>query len=363
MQDKEEKKPLTYLDREVRKNDNFVFISYSHRNNETIDTLYRLFDHGVNYWYDVKFKPGDKWDNEAIRQLRKDNCVGAIVFISNFTIISDACHKEIIEMIEISKENKNFSIIPVLIGYNAPARAYDDTKNRVENGEFEENIKSNKQFSLEEKIEAFKVITGGNSVISPSYSSEDYKWLDGLVDTLGLLGIVEKQMFYLQNTPFTSKLDTRLDHSKNAYILNYGSYPFDIEGNDEIITWIVIWQERNILTLVSEYVLDYDFKDNIEGVLESIKNSFKQSDFIIEMGIIDDNQLELYKEYIGRFVSTDYADSKRGQLIKLNFIKKVDAENQYLLVNTNGSKYVVVNKTSCNNYGIRLMMKINIEKI
>lgn len=363
MASNEEKKPKTYLDRELRKNDNFVFISYSHRNNEVFDVLYRLFDFGVNYWYDVKFKPGDKWDSEARKQLRKDNCVGAIVFVSNQTIISDACHEEILEMIDLNKETMKISVIPVLIGYNEPAKAYEDTINRVNNGEFEDIVKNNKKYTLDEKIEAFKVITGGNTVISPSYSSEDYKWMDGVIDKLGSLGVVEKQMFYLQNTSFKSKLNTRLEHGKNAYILNLGTYPYDVDGNEEVITWVAIWQEKNIVTLVSEYVLDYDVKENIDDVIDNVKNTFERSDFIDYIGIIDENQLEQYKEYIGKFISTDYADTRRWQLLKLNYIKKVDTENDYATVNINGSKYIEVNKTDDNNYGIRLIMKINIEKI
>ena len=364
MEKSDAEKPLTYLQREVRKNNSFVFVSYSHRNDrEVYDTLHRLYDLGVNYWYDAEFKFGDKWDSRAIEQLEKKDCVGAIVFVSNQTIISDACHKEVIKLIELNKELKNKTIIPVLIGYNEPMKAYEDTKKKIENKEFDDIIKNNNFYSIDEKIEAFKIITGDNTVISPSYSCDDYKWIDGLVESLSLLGVVEKQMFYLQNTFFTSKLDTKFDNSKNTYVLNLGSYPFDIDGNEEKIVWNAVWQEKNILTLVSEYVIDYDFKDNIENIIENVKNSFEKMDFIEYIGLIDKYQLEQYKEYIGKFITTDYADSKRGQLLKLNYIKCNESDKEYELVNVNGTKYEEVNKTSDNNYGVRLILKINIEKI
>lgn len=357
-------KPKVYTDREKRKNNSFIFISYSHRDKEVMDVLYRLFDAGVNYWYDVEFKAGDQWDAEAKKQMRNMNCIGAIIFASNQTVISDACHEEVAEMIELKEtRERGFSTIPILIGYTEPAKVYEDTRNRIAKGEFEENIKNNKKYTLDEKIEAFEVITAGNKVISPRYSAEDYKWLDGVVDTLRQLGVVEEQMFYLKNTPFTTKLHAKFDPQKNTYILEFGSYPFDADVNEEKITWKAIWQEKNIVTLVSEYVLDYDFKDNVENVIEAITNSFDRTEFIEEIGIINEKQLEQYKEYIGEFITTDYADVKRGQLLKLNFIKKTNTDNEYVLVNVNGSRYDEINKISKNNYGIRLIMKINNEKI
>lgn len=82
----------------------FVFISYSHRDCETvIADICELKRHGVVLWYDRSIVYGEKWDKKALSQIASENCVGVIVYVSDASVRSDAVALELKKAYEYSK--------------------------------------------------------------------------------------------------------------------------------------------------------------------------------------------------------------------------------------------------------------------
>jgi len=108
-------KPPIYFDyKESTSDEKFVFISYSHRNkNEVYTDLHKLYNMGVNYWYDTNLTPGDKWNEICKQVILDDKCVGVIFFLSEDSLQSDAVYQEMLVAREKSSPGKPFLILTV----------------------------------------------------------------------------------------------------------------------------------------------------------------------------------------------------------------------------------------------------------
>lgn len=73
----------------------FLFISYSHRDADiVIADIVELKKHGVRLWYDRSILYGKKWDKEVLDVMRKGNCAGVLVYISENSARSEAVAAE-----------------------------------------------------------------------------------------------------------------------------------------------------------------------------------------------------------------------------------------------------------------------------
>ena len=347
--------PNTYLDRKTRKSKNFLFISYVHKDQEqTYDALNKLFEKGVNYWYDKEFEIGDDWYEKACEQLDSKYCTGVIVFVSKHTLVSDACYKE---LLKIDSLKDKLRVYPIILEYPSLEDAYEDIiKNKMIYN------KNNREFTINEKIDLFRKVVGDNSTIFATYSREDNLWIDKFVDNLEKHGFVDKQVFNLDNTKFMTVL--KGERNGTDYRLYMGKYYVDTDDIKDKILWRVVQQSDTKVLLVSEYVLDYENKQEVDFRVNEIFKTIEHSECVESFDVLDEDNLITYKEYISSFINTDYADTRRVQSLKLNYIKcEKDGEEYYKFCNTNGTLYEIKNQLQDNNYGIRLFMTLDLSKI
>ena len=96
------------------KSNNFLFISYSHKNEQEVkEFLLRLDKRWINYWYDADLRIGERWNERVKSHLSDSRCLGSIVFVSEAWAISDACEEELLFM-----KDKGIAVYPVFLETN-----------------------------------------------------------------------------------------------------------------------------------------------------------------------------------------------------------------------------------------------------
>lgn len=75
-------------------NENYVFVSYSHRNtNAVIEIIKQLQHDGYRVWYDEGIDPGSEWDENIADHVEK--CFCFLAFLSKEYIVSSNCKDEL----------------------------------------------------------------------------------------------------------------------------------------------------------------------------------------------------------------------------------------------------------------------------
>ena len=83
------------LNEEMILSGKFVFISYSHRDEEIVkEDMEKLLSLGVRVWYDVNMRVGKDWTEIASRVLHHPNCAGVIFYNSPHAFVSSAVQRE-----------------------------------------------------------------------------------------------------------------------------------------------------------------------------------------------------------------------------------------------------------------------------
>ena len=73
----------------------FVFISYSHKDGEAVkEDMYALLSRGVRVWFDENMRLGDNWSEIAAGIISHKNCIGVIFYNSPYAFISSAVQQE-----------------------------------------------------------------------------------------------------------------------------------------------------------------------------------------------------------------------------------------------------------------------------
>ena len=86
---------LEFYTTEQATQDSFLFISYSHDEQETVKNWADyLIDQGVRVWWDKAFMGGDDWETIAKQLLSHENCQGILFFGSRSAIESPNVAKE-----------------------------------------------------------------------------------------------------------------------------------------------------------------------------------------------------------------------------------------------------------------------------
>ena len=82
------------LQKPYKGNENYIFISYSHRDiDEVLGFIETLQENGYNVWYDEGIDPGTEWDENIAQHIMNSGCL--IAFISANYIASNNCKDEI----------------------------------------------------------------------------------------------------------------------------------------------------------------------------------------------------------------------------------------------------------------------------
>ena len=85
--------------------EDYYFVSYSHKDYKTVlKDILLLEDKGINIWYDSDMHIGENWENIAETYISKFQCKGIIFYLSENSILSPACNKEIEYVLENDKQ-------------------------------------------------------------------------------------------------------------------------------------------------------------------------------------------------------------------------------------------------------------------
>ncbi len=103
--------------------DNYYFVSYSHKDyKEVLKDILRLEALGVNIWYDNEMHIGENWREIAELYLSKFQCSGVIFYLTENSISSPACNKEVEYVLTHDKQflsiNKALDGRPLESGYS-----------------------------------------------------------------------------------------------------------------------------------------------------------------------------------------------------------------------------------------------------
>ena len=92
--------------------DNYIFISYAHKDSERVFPLLRkLTENGYRIWYDEGIDPGTEWPESIARHL--DNCKVCLAFLSNASVASTNCRREINFALSRNKDFLSVALEPV----------------------------------------------------------------------------------------------------------------------------------------------------------------------------------------------------------------------------------------------------------
>lgn len=92
--------------------DNYIFISYSHQDMSIVlPFLQRLQEAGIRFWYDEGIDPGSEWPESIAAHL--NGCRGCLAFISQHSLTSQNCRREINFALSRNKEFLSVILGPV----------------------------------------------------------------------------------------------------------------------------------------------------------------------------------------------------------------------------------------------------------
>lgn len=334
-------KPATFRDRLGRKNNKFVFISYSHKDEKYVfELLQRLYDVGVNYWYDSELTDGEIWKEEVGDVIRAEECVGAVFLFSENSVISNAVCREVREANMKSAKGGSFAVLPVLIGLSG----FKDMLFK---------ITSSSTDAYKNTGDFFKIMEGEDrtAVIADESSSADR-----IVKFCERIGASENNYVEIRDTNFSI-----IDGKKNHFY-ELGSYPASTTGKEAPVRWKLINRDKNKLIFVSEYCLDFVEYGNATSIgIGNLKLEGK--DEIVSLGLIDVDTLNKFEEAVGQTIPTDYADFKRTQSFRSFWVK--DGQDKLLLYNNKNKeiKDFVNIENDTFTAGVRLVMVIDDDKI
>ena len=94
----------------VHKED-YYFVSYSHKDyKKVIIDILLLQEQGINIWYDSDMHIGENWEEIAENYISKFQCKGIIFYLSENSIMSEACNKEVEYVLENNKQYFSINI-------------------------------------------------------------------------------------------------------------------------------------------------------------------------------------------------------------------------------------------------------------
>ena len=302
--------PYTYLDRgESRVNPRYLFVSYSHKDKkEVYSSLQTLYQEGVNYWYDAEIDIGDRWNERVKIILESTDCVGAIVFLSVSSIISDAVNKEVDMMLKL-QQKRDFKIIFIILGYNKPKDLYYKVEDDIVPKETVDKFRN-----LTHKS---KYATLNNAIMEISQKSS--KW-----------DVSEKHWSNFREINFSNWSSI---NKKGQHYFILGTYPQEENNKLKDIEWKLICVKDDLLYLISKYCLNFVNYDEIYLFLNNIKYQIEQEYDLVDICLPSVSFIEEYKDDISINIPTDFADTNRQQILKLFWVNGKDDDGYLCLYN------------------------------
>lgn len=343
--------PHTYLDRENRSNQNYYFVSYSHRDRSKVfGALTRWYSQGVNYWYDKELDPGDVWNERVERILRNENCRGALVFLSENSLISKAVRREIDIMLERREKEEGFKLIPIIIGADNIVNLCDKAMNSP-------NI------PYEAKAEFF---AGYYKEFTKNFENTIYKTYDDALEEICNVcqraGVNEDLSSNLGNDELRRLTYRNIDGEMTFY---FGKYKFGGDKNDREndIEWFFVGRSGDKFHFVTKYCIDFKYEKYIDSMISDVKNSIDKNQIqIVDLALPNEAFLNRNRDLIKAAIPSDFADGNRKQLLRLFWISENDGHdaNKYVLYNSQNVKIDRKFSTDLINAGVRLLLTVKI---
>ncbi len=348
-------KPPSRIDREVLGDENYLFISYAHKDSDTVfSVLNNIYNLGVNYWYDKELDVGDVWHEVAGVFLRNEKCRGSVVFLSVDAVASDAVFQEVQIINTICKNDKSFRRILILLDSNniadlieqaliAKKNTTDDIVKKI--GEITElSVDEDRIYHVhKDLLETCKVI------------EEQSKKIGTNTDNPVVLSIYDRDMLVKKHKFWLEE---------SSYYIELGKYCLTEEDRYEPIIWKLIGQQDSKLIFISKYAIDFVEFSKISNVEKCVAAQLKSIPYINTVCAIDMKTFNKFGKNAGKWIATDYADLRRAQFLRAFWIKNdVGDSRNYAICNAAGKvleRRIVPNNINC---GVRLVLTVDTSKI
>ncbi len=337
--------PKTYLDRKNRMNQRYLFISYAHDDvNLVYPVLKELYDKGINFWYDVRLKVGDTWDESVAEQLQLLNCKGIVFFLSETSVKSNAVYEEMKMVKTIRETIPSFVIIPVFIGIKDYASLMDI-------------------YVKEKQFERMAVLNDILDYGKKLYIPLDDKVVGNIFETASSAYVTEENFIELGNDNFLQLQN--IEETAKGLFLRLGQYYLDDKEEKKDIRWKLFCKVDYLYYLVSEYCLDFEPYNSAHKLESIIYRDLKRYNYVQSVSLINEKDIEKYSKKIGPTLPTNFAESIRAQQLKVFWVADEEDRDKLYLYNSNNKKINIDYnfKALTINAGIRLVLCINSKKI
>lgn len=320
-------RPKTYLNRSnYSEGDPFLFISYRHTDSEYVyNDLEKLYDAGLQFWYDDRIEDGESWKSFVKGILTKSSCKGVIFYVSKNSIVSEAIEEEIDCFSELKKERSDFLMRIVSIGGKSMMKHLWDLSNSLSADDFERVMPQKRLIKV---LSTFRSDILYNCKANP----EDYSFHERLLCDLAKYGVV-----------VSSETCMDILISKEIFVKNNGRYMFTVgqypsvqadnvfspaeNGDFEFggqqyrsneykvfqfspIDWYLISMDDKLGYFVSKDILDLTSWNSYELWLDSFKKTaFTDTELnsVKELSLLKKDFIESNIERIPECVCTDYS--------------------------------------------------------
>lgn len=366
-------KPKIMTDRKSfdKLNDNYLFISYSHCNqDEVYKVLDYLYANHVNYWYDSGLDLADKWDEVVKVIIDNPHCVGVIAFLSKDYIVSNACKKEYDEIKVLKKD----LVIPALLDEgNSIKELYGSVPNesiKISNQEetflFKDNVIffNCKKDSPDKIIECLKnktkgVLNNKEGFVQTLLEKKLVQEIDGsFIFKFGCFPQGNAISIYNR----TAKNEIYIDEFDEKYYgckMNGKYYPF------EPIQWRILDVDDEYIYLVTHECLisSSGTKENInEKINKFYLWAFSEEDKInLDINCLDKNIIEKYKNQFLQEYKFSSLYCEGFNLFKIIWIIN---DNNITLMNSKLSQQITLNSSYSNTKaGVIPFIKVKINHV
>ncbi len=231
--------------------DNYIFVSYSHKDKSAIYPIIEVLQKEYNVWFDEGIHYGNEWEEEIAEKL--ENCSLFIYMLTKESLESENCKDELHHARTLKKNFINvmtekeielprwfklrysrFQMCNLFL-FSSPESAIEDLKRKCE---WLDSVKRT-------KIE-IETNTGYEKAVASTKRKMDEK--------------VRSEVEIKQNDKLkkktTREVEERETHTNIGDIITFGRYVQHKNGPPEPIKWQVLAREGDTALIISKYALD-----------------------------------------------------------------------------------------------------------
>lgn len=295
----------------------FLFVSYSHKNADIVrEDVNKLHEKGVCLWIDHKSEDehninvGEHWQNKVEKIINHENCKGAILYISGYSLASKAVYIEQNLIYERFKNTPTNIIIvsvdglPIRKHYSAANELCDDENSRY----------FNEEYGYIESIRQKEFI---NDKIDLIFRKDQLETIDKIYTVAARLGVVDHivtiampdtklaisdKVISIQLGVFKTTKTQPIEHSGSNCRFTSGGIDY-IDYKNEVyktkkLNWLCMYANENYAALICSEILSQKSAIGINEYLKTLYNllfSEKEKNMIQTMRLFNLNDEEFIK--------------------------------------------------------------------